>query len=444
MTKKVIILFLVEFAINLKTIILTSYSHISKMASRIFAIKFLKNRMKFIYSLLFFCAVTLNSNAQNMKGIWRGYFEQVNINMFQGAFSKERYKYEVQIDQLMDNALKGVTYSYHNTDFYAKVTCNGIFQPKRKTIVLKELKVIEVKKMSNTSACAMTCYLDYTKDGDLETLTGTYTSVNMDNKEDCGSGTVYLERVTTTKFKKEPFLLNDNKNDIALKPKTPNNKPVEKLNPSSNNQKNSTKVITSNNKTLPNNKTANIPNKKNNTAKPGAEEFVIKKDTVIKKNIDVITLPKKTIQPTVNNLPKNLEPNQVEKVAKEILPIPKILQERTNKVNATLEVDAKDVTLEFYDNGEIDGDYISVYKDNKKLVDNQILGLRPITLKLKFDDENTIQEIITVAESLGKVPPNTAFLVVTFGDKREEILLTSDNSKNASIIITYKSAKRIK
>ncbi len=401
-------------------------------------LKFVLTSMRFIYTFLVSLIIHSSCYTQTMKGIWRGYFEQVNFSMLQGGFSKERYKYEVQIDQLIDNAIKGVTYSFHNTDFYAKVTCSGIYQSKRKTIVLKELKVIEVRKMDNTSACAMTCYLDYTKEGDLETLTGTYTSTNMDTKEDCGTGTVYLERVTTTKFKKEPFLLNENNTSKTKVPSTPlAKKPIEKI------------------KELPTAKTlkpivkkpitpiSSTPKQKANTPKPGAEAFVVKKDTVQKKSIpNEVPYIKPKQQPTVNTLPKNLEPKSITKESKEITPIPKILLERVNKVNATLEVDAKEVTLEFYDNGEIDGDYISIYKENKKLVDNKVLGLTPITLKLYFDDENKVQEIITVAESLGKVPPNTAFLVVTFGNKREEILLTSDNSKNATIVINYNAAKR--
>lgn len=393
--------------------------------------------------LFFTCISSLlifSSNAQNMKGIWRGYFEQVSFSMFQGGFAKDRYKYEIQIDQLLDNAIKGVTYSFHNTDFYAKVTCNGIYQPKRKTIVLKELKVIEVRKMDNTSACAMTCYLDYTKDGDLETLTGTYTSVNMDNKEDCGSGTVYLERVTTTKFPKEPFLLNNTSKKPSTKATNTND--LTKKTPTTSTKKSINTAPTSKNKT---NITKPIPKPTLNKTKPGAEAFVVKKDST-KKVIQETVTPniKKQEQPTVNNLPKHLEQNATPKQSKEIIPIPKILQERANKVNATLEVDAKEVLLEFYDNGEIDGDVISVYKDNKKIIDNKPLSLSPITLKLNFDDNNKVQEIIAVAETLGKIPPNTAFLVVTFGNKREEILLTSDNSKNATIIITYTSAKKTK
>jgi hypothetical protein len=292
--------------------------------------------------------------------------------------------------------------------------------------------------MDNTSACAMTCYLDYTKEGDLETLTGTYTSTNMDTKEDCGTGTVYLERVTTTKFKKEPFLLNENNTLKTKAPSTPlAKKPIEKIKelPTAKTLKPIVKKLTT--------PISSTPKQKAITPKPGAEAFVVKKDTVQKKSIpNEVPYIKPKQQPTVNTLPKNLEPKSITKESKEITPIPKILLERVNKVNATLEVDAKEVTLEFYDNGEIDGDYISIYKENKKLVDNKVLGLTPITLKLYFDDENKVQEIITVAESLGKVPPNTAFLVVTFGNKREEILLTSDNSKNATIVINYNAAKR--
>ena len=120
---------------------------------------------------------------------------------------KEYYKYEVQIDQLKNYSLQGVTYSYRTTVFYGKATFEGIWFPKTQSMLLKELKLVELKIQGNSEACAMTCTLDYSKDGKTEMLKGTFTSINTRSKRDCGSGTVYLEKVEESDFQKEDFLL---------------------------------------------------------------------------------------------------------------------------------------------------------------------------------------------------------------------------------------------
>ena len=52
--------------------------------------------------------------------------------------------------------------------------------------------------------------------GKLEILEGNFISVNIKDKGDCGSGKVYLERVTTSDFKKEPFLLKKKPEDTSI------------------------------------------------------------------------------------------------------------------------------------------------------------------------------------------------------------------------------------
>ena len=59
-------------------------------------------------------------------------------------------------------------------------------------------------------------------------------------------------------------------------------------------------------------------------------------------------------------------------------------------------------------------------------------------LNLKFDSANTFYELITVAENLGDIPPNTALMVINYGRKRQEVFLTSDEKRNAKVIIQYK------
>src|SRR3954471_24608220 len=179
----------------------------------------MKSRLLFVAFLLAASCV----NAQDITGIWRGYF-----NSGYGYF-KQQYKYEVQINQLSNAAemkgLAGVTYSYHTTVFYGKATLQGIYDAKNKSLTIKETKLVELKVAGNADACLMTCYLDYSKDGNTEILDGPFTSINANSKADCGSGYVHLERVQESEFKKEDFL---------LKKKDDNPPPVVKSNPPAN------------------------------------------------------------------------------------------------------------------------------------------------------------------------------------------------------------------
>ena len=59
---------------------------------------------------------------------------------------------------------------------------------------------------------------------------------------------------------------------------------------------------------------------------------------------------------------------------------------------------------------------------------------KPISLKLALD-ENVEENIVTMyAENLGTIPPNTALMIVTDGDKRYEVRITSDTEKSGSVI----------
>jgi hypothetical protein len=102
-----------------------------------------------------------------------------------------------------------------------------------------------------------------------------------------------------------------------------------------------------------------------------------------------------------------------------------------------IEVDTGTIQLDFYDNGEIDDDTISVYVNKKMILSNQRLTAKASTTYIKIDLENTFQEIEMVAQNLGSIPPNTALLVVTAGTKRYNLYLTSTDQKNAMVRFIY-------
>jgi hypothetical protein len=103
-------------------------------------------------------------------------------------------------------------------------------------------------------------------------------------------------------------------------------------------------------------------------------------------------------------------------------------------------VDTGNIRLDFYDNGEIDEDSISVLVNNKTVLSNQKLNARPVTLTVRMENDQQMQEVIMKAENLGSIPPNTALLIVTAGKKRYKLYLTSTDKRNAAVRFIYQSS----
>ena len=102
-----------------------------------------------------------------------------------------------------------------------------------------------------------------------------------------------------------------------------------------------------------------------------------------------------------------------------------------------IHVDTGTLKLDFYDNGEIDGDTISVMHNNNVVVSHQRLALKPITVEIIVDLDHREQEITMIGENLGSIPPNTALLIVTAGRKRYKLFLSSNGKKNAQVRFVY-------
>ncbi|HEX5154299.1 MAG TPA: hypothetical protein VFW07_22780 [Parafilimonas sp.] len=102
-----------------------------------------------------------------------------------------------------------------------------------------------------------------------------------------------------------------------------------------------------------------------------------------------------------------------------------------------IEVDTGQIRLDFYDNAETDGDSISVLVNGRTVITHQKLSTQAITAFIKVDLNNTFQEVEMVAENLGSIPPNTAMLVVTAGDKRYQLFLSSTTEKSARVRFVY-------
>ncbi|RYZ20958.1 MAG: hypothetical protein EOO16_14800 [Chitinophagaceae bacterium] len=111
---------------------------------------------------------------------------------------------------------------------------------------------------------------------------------------------------------------------------------------------------------------------------------------------------------------------------------------RATEVSQEIEVDADSVEVNFYDNGEVDGDSISVFFNRQLLTFNRLLSTRAIHFNLALDTAREVNEIGMFANNLGRIAPNTALMTVWDGKKRHEVRLSSSLEKNAVVRIRRK------
>jgi hypothetical protein len=337
----------------------------------------------------------------------------------------------VQINQFGNNAaqkgVQGVTYSYHTTVFYGKATLQGIYDSKNKSITIKETQLVELKIADQSEPCLMTCYLDYRKEGKTEILEGTFTSVNVKSKTDCGSGYVHLEKVLESEFHKEDFLL---KKQNITRP------PVAKLKPPVNTAPRNQQATTQQKKTAPPvvKKSSPLPTTKNKSTTKNNPGTVLKKQP-----------PKKQLSNSKDSIAKSAPPivtpanPQVERdLSQKKIPVPDVIKERENPLIKTITTNSPDILIQLYDNGEIDGDTITVYDNNRVIAFRKGLTGKPITINITADLFNSHHEFVMVANNLGTIAPNTALMVITTGGKRYELFVSSDEKKNAKVVIDYK------
>lgn len=115
-------------------------------------------------------------------------------------------------------------------------------------------------------------------------------------------------------------------------------------------------------------------------------------------------------------------------------------KQRESVVLEEIEVDTDSVRVDIYDNGEVDGDSVSLFFNDKLLASTQRLSAKSIHMDLKLDSTRDYNEIAMFADNLGSIPPNTALMVVYDGRKRHEIRLSSNLSQNGVLRIKRKKS----
>lgn len=116
---------------------------------------------------------------------------------------------------------------------------------------------------------------------------------------------------------------------------------------------------------------------------------------------------------------------------------PNTIASRKVNVQQTIEITKPEFQVDLYDNGDIDGDSVTVYFNGQVVIGKQKLTDKPITIKLKANP-NLANELVMYANNLGSIPPNTALMKVTAGDKTYEVRLESDTDKSGAVVFKLK------
>jgi hypothetical protein len=113
-------------------------------------------------------------------------------------------------------------------------------------------------------------------------------------------------------------------------------------------------------------------------------------------------------------------------------------EKRKNIYSRDIEIESDSIRISFYDNGDIDGDSISVFMNKKPVLANQQLSSRSLNLYVALDTLLDINEISMFADNLGRIPPNTALMVISDGVNNHEMYLSSTLTQNGTVRLKRK------
>lgn len=339
--------------------------------------------MKSVYILIItFFSFTL-VNAQNFKGQWKGSFSDGSNPAVNWAGNDCDYVLDIETH---GGDVSGYSYTYFTAGgkkYYTICEIAGTINKQSHYIEVRETKRIKTNVPFNIRNCLQVHKLTYFKQGENETLEGNWIPVPQ-SEGDCGFGITKLNRRTLSAS------YPGYQKSIAAEKSPAKTSPVTKTVP-----KSPVKKAPSVAKTQP----------KTNT------ETVLKKSD-IPKELSIDSSPS-SIKPILNN---NID-----------------YRKRSRNLMKTITVTNKTIKIDLYDNGEIDGDSISLFFNDKLVLSNQRLSDKAVSLTLNINDNPEVNELIMYAENLGTIPPNTALMVVTDGKMRYEVRIDSDLNKSGVI-----------
>jgi len=124
---------------------------------------------------------------------------------------------------------------------------------------------------------------------------------------------------------------------------------------------------------------------------------------------------------------------------KKLKPAAAMIEGRESAPSETIFFKGDSLMLALYDNGEVDGDTVSVIMNGEIVIEKQ--GLKSVAFKktiyLSPDDRDSVL-LVLFAENLGAYPPNTGLLVIKDGEESYNVRFKADYDRNAAILLRKK------
>jgi len=330
-----------------------------------------KNRFSFIIALLL---LNIIGHSQMITGVWKG------------KIGKQ--KAEVKIVQKGDS-LTGTSYYYENSGNFRRYSIKGYFDADNNSAVWWDDQLIEEKSGRFNLGFGKIAFLsraDFNCPGGGEMmLDGT-----AGPKEDLTpGGSVHLDKTGNSNFPDEWDFVIDNYITGTNDPEIIDSVALIAFNE-------------------PTHQDVVIEKPRKELSKPPSSGMT---------SIPVPTEEKIEEKPVVTK-PLTIEEKFVARKFKYVMDIP---------------LQGDSIELRFYDNAEIDGDSISLFINQKLVFQHIFLKAKPYVVKLAVADLNDTNELVMVAENLGRIPPNTSYMVAMVEDKRYEANLQSTEEISAMI-----------
>ncbi len=176
---------------------------------------------------------------------------------------------------------------------------------------------------------------------------------------------------------------------------------------------------------------------------PAVQQPITKTPTTTKEQPIVKATPVVKQQPAAEKVIKQPEPVAVKK-AEDKIPVSLAtssavdIEKRTVETIQTLYFKTDSLVLTLYDNGEVDGDTVSVLMNGKLIMPRVGLSTNAVRKTIYIEDIDDSIQIVMYAETLGSLPPNTGLLIVYDGTERHEIRFSGDMKRSSAIMFRRK------
>ena len=114
------------------------------------------------------------------------------------------------------------------------------------------------------------------------------------------------------------------------------------------------------------------------------------------------------------------------------------IDKRVTKSDQSYYFESDSLVLTLYDNGEVDGDTVTVLMNGGIIFSKAGLSTKANTKTVYITPSMDSVKLVMYAESLGEIPPNTGLLIVNDGEKRYDVRFSADLKTNAAIILRRK------